>query len=182
MPQSKVNELLPRARAGESSAEEEIFKLLFERFTLFVKRRIGETSEAEDLAQEACMTVLQKYKTEQFTISFEAWAYGVLKMKIGNYLQSARIKRPHSELDKQPPGHPQTTVQAGDPTLRRQLLDCLKKLTRKNLLYARVVNLIQQGYQTSEITCRLSIQPNYMYTILNRGRSLLRNCLETGEL
>ncbi|NIO21904.1 MAG: hypothetical protein GTN76_14535, partial [Candidatus Aenigmarchaeota archaeon] len=87
-----MDELLSKAREGDEKAERELFQYLFVRFKALAKRRIGE-GEAEDIAQEACLTVLEKYKTQTFTKGFETWAYGVLKMKIGNYMQGLMVKQ-----------------------------------------------------------------------------------------
>lgn len=172
---------MTKARKGDEKAERELFQYLFVRFKTLAKRRIGK-GEAEDVAQEACVTVLQKYKTETFTKSFEAWAHGVLKMKIGNYMQGLMVKQkgvaPESEAD-QAAG---ASSPAPNYDLKRKLIDCLKQIIKRNRLYARALNFVHQGYQTDEISRKLRIRPNNFYVILNRGRRLLRTCLETGVL
>jgi len=176
-----MESLIAKAREGDEKAEKELFQYLFVRFKSIAKRRIGK-SEAEDIAQEACVTVLQKYKNETYTKGFEAWAYGVLKMKIGNYIQGLMVKQKSlaSESDAD-----QTLINSSpepDYNLKRKLLDCLKQMIKHNPLYARVLNFIHQGYQTSEICERLKIKPNNFYVILNRGRGILKTCLETGSI
>lgn len=176
-----MDNLLAKAQKGDEKAEKKLFQYLFVRFKAIAKRRIGE-GEAEDIAQDACLTVLQKYKTETFSKGFEAWAYGVLKMKIGNYIQGLMVKQkslaPESEADQ--------TLKSSSPepdyNLKRKLIDCLKQIIKRNPLYARVLNFIHQGYQTSEICKRLQIRPNNFYVILNRGRGMLKTCLETGRI
>ena len=170
-----------KAREGDEKAERELFQYLFVRFSALAKRRIGK-GEAEDVAQEACLTVLQKYKTETFTKGFEPWAYGVLKMKIGNYMQGLMVKQkglaPESEADRA------TSASSPAPNydLKRKLIHCLKQIIKRNRLYARALNLIHQGYQAYEISQRLRVRPNNLYVILNRGRRLLKTCLETGAI
>jgi RNA polymerase sigma factor (sigma-70 family) len=176
-----MNELLSKARDGDEKAEKQLFQYLFVRFKTFAKRRIGE-GEAEDIAQEACVTVLQKYKSETFTRGFEAWAYGVLKMKIGNYMQGLLVKQ-KSLVSEAEADHAER-ISSPEPgyDLKRKLIDCLKQLLKFNRFYARVLNLIYQGYDTGEISRRLRIKPNSSYVILNRGRRYLRTCLETGRI
>lgn len=175
-----MDKLLARAREGDGKAEKELFEYLFVRFKALAKRRIGE-GEAEDIAQEACLTVLQKYKTETFTKGFEAWAYRILRNKIGNYIQKINKEKDfvrERELEKPKPNpRPEWYVE-----LKRRLIDCLKQIMKRNRLYARVLNPIHQGYKTDEICQRLQIKPNHLYVILNRARRMLRTCLEKGRL
>jgi len=176
-----MENLLAKAKQGDEKAEKELFQYLFVRFKAIAKRRIGE-GEAEDIAQEASMTVLQKYKSETFTKGFEAWAYGILKMKIGNYIQGLMVKQksfvPESDADQtQKCSSPESTY-----NLKRKLIDCMKKIIKLNPPYARVLNLIYQGYTANEISGKLKINQNHLYVMLNRGRGMLKSCLETGSI
>lgn len=176
-----MENFLNRALEGDEKAEKELFQYLFVRFKAFAKRRIGD-GDAEDIAQEACLTVLQKYKTEKFTIGFEAWAYGVLKMKIGNHIQGLMVKQkrlvPESEADQ----NQMSSSPESDYDLKRKLIDCMRKIIKHNPPYARVLNLIYQGYTTNEISGKLKINQNHLYVMLNRGRGMLKSCLETGSI
>jgi RNA polymerase sigma factor (sigma-70 family) len=173
-----MEELVQKAIDGDKKAEKEIFDYLFVRFKYLAKRTVGE-SDCEDLAQEACMTILEKYKNEEFTVSFTAWAYGVLKMKIGNYLQSGRRR-----FDKEayPVNDIEVTASTQDPTLKKILIDCLRKISRSYIRYARALNLAYQGYDTEEACSKLDMNPNHYYVTLNRGRSLLKSCIEEGGI
>ena len=176
-----MDELMRRARQGDQEAEEQLFQYLSVRFKTLAKRRIGE-GEAEDIAEEACLTVLQKYKTETFSKGFLPWAYGVLQMKIGNYMQGRMAKEkslvPESEVDRMA----KTSQPEPDYHLKRKLIDCLKQIIKLNRLYARALNLIYQGYKTGEICQRLGVTSNHFFVSLSRGRRLLRTCLETGRV
>jgi len=176
-----VKDLLDRAVHGDESAEKALFEYLFVRFQHFAKRRIGR-EDAEDLAQEACLTVLQKYKTENFTKGFEAWAYGVLKMKIGNFLQGPLQKRKKTVSEPKNPWIMKSESQAPLSDLKRQLLRCLKKIIKQNPTYARALNFVHQGYKTDEICQKLGIKSNHFYVILARGRHMLETCLKTGKI
>jgi RNA polymerase sigma factor (sigma-70 family) len=170
-----MEDLVEKARAGDTAAESRLFAELSERFRTIAKLRIGE-AHSEDLAQEACATVFEKYKTESFTIGFLPWAHGVLKMKIGNYLQkrnrwSERVQGIGDEVDV----GVSTDV---DPDLKRFLMDCLKEITGAGGNYARILNLSYQGFATGDICERLRISANNFYVALSRGRSILRRCLE----
>jgi RNA polymerase sigma factor (sigma-70 family) len=173
-----MKHLLAKARAGDKASEEELFRFLSARFQAIAIQRIWDTEAAQDVAQEACATVFEKYRTETFTTSFEAWTYGVLRRKISNHLQSSKAER--QRLDRSSnegtSGH-----SSGSPEheLERRLSECLKRIGKANPRYARVLNLSYQGYKTKEICERLRISPNAMYSVLCRGRSLLKKCLKT---
>jgi RNA polymerase sigma factor (sigma-70 family) len=177
-----VNHLVELARNGDDGAEKQFIKILSVRFVAIAKRRIGSRDDAEDIAQEACVTVLAKYKVDLSIANFEAWAYGVLRMKIGNHLQKKTTRQeqplPETELCDTS-GEP---AQHHDPELGLRLNDCVRKLIVVFPRYARVLNLIYQGYKSDEICRRLKISPNNMYVILSRGRSLLKQCLEKGDI
>ena len=173
-----MEELVQKAISGDKKAEKEIFDYLFVRFKYLAKRTVGE-SDSEDLAQEACMTILEKYKNEEFSVSFTAWAYGVLKMKIGNYLQSGRRRY---DKEQSPDAGMEPVAPAQDPTLKKTLVDCLKKISRSYIKYARALNLAYQGYNTEAACSKLKMNPNHYYVTLNRGRSLLKSCIEEGGI
>jgi len=176
-----ISQLWIKAKNGDSKAENEVFAYLFVRFKRFAKRKIKEKEDAKDLAQDAIIVVLQKYKTMTFTTGFEAWAYGILKNKIGNYLQKEE-KRRKNVVDSSFIEKSTKDSNIMDPNLVRLITECLKKILQKSQRYARVLNLIYQGYKANEIARKLNIKRNNVYTILNRGRSLLKYCINTGQV
>ena len=178
---SDMERLLERARRGDRGAEEKIFKFILDRFRIFARHKIGNCEAADDVVQDACAAILKKYKTEVFTTGFEAWAYGVLRMKIRNhfYTQSGNRETTMSDTKAQKVGFNGPAIV--DSRLEIRLGVCLKKIVLVKPLYARILNLAYQGYTTDEICERLNIKPNYLYVALNRARRLLRACLETGE-
>jgi RNA polymerase sigma factor (sigma-70 family) len=143
---------------------------------------LGVRQDAEDVAQEACATVLKKYKKESFTVSFETWALGVLKKKVMEYRRKLRRRAREVASDTDTAGPRQAIEPEPRHLLKIRLVDCAKKLVRKHPRYARVVNLVYQGYKTDEVCRRLRITPNNMYVTLSRGRSALAGCLETGKI
>lgn len=176
-----MKELIARALAGDRQAERQLFERLTVRFRYIAKRYIKD-DDAEDIVQDACVTIIEKYKTQQYSSGFEAWAYGVLKMKIGNYLQKLKTVRKNI-VDRQAMDSQAAAVSSHEGIeLKRMLIRCLKKIYNTHPHYARVLNLAHQGYSTDEICGMLQIKPNYMYVILNRGRKMLKKCLENDEV
>ena len=170
-----MEELANKAIAGDAAAEQQLFAKLLERFRYIAKLRIGE-EHCDDLAQEAATTVFEKYKTENFSVSFQAWAHGVLRMKIGNQLQKKK-RSIDREADMGEDFDP--AQKAPDSDLKRFLLDCLQQLIGVKREYARILNLAHHGFTTAEICERAGITANNYYVTLSRGRVMLKDCLET---
>ncbi len=179
-PQHNTAQLIESALTGDTDAESALYEHLFVRFTFIAKRTVGE--DAEDLAQEACITVLEKYKKAVFHKSPAAWAHQVLKNKIGNYLQRPKVKQ--NQTDSLDAEESREVAGSGsvDPVLERDLVACLRKMTQKNAHYSRVMNLRFQGFTTDEICRRVGIKAKNMYVILNRGRQMMDHCLKTGRI
>ena len=176
-----LSDLVGRAKGGDPGAEEQLFAGRLRRFEAFTARRVpGEA--ARDVAQEACITVLKKYRAESFTVGFDAWAYGVLKNTIRNHRRGARVREAVITEGTDPGREEATGPPPPDAELRLTLLDCLRKIFRVNPRYARVINLAHQGLRTGEICGRLRVKPNHYYVLLNRSRSMLKLCLETGRV
>jgi RNA polymerase sigma factor (sigma-70 family) len=174
-----VDQLLALARQGDKKAEEALFDFLLVRFTLIAKRRLGE-EEARDAAQDACLTVLQKYRTEAPAEKFEAWAYGVLRRKIGNQYQKQDVRGKIMGDVARIEETAQDAEGATAALIRRRLLGCLRLLVRDFPRYARVLTLVYQGFTTAEISRRLRVKPGHVYVLLNRGREMLGACIDKG--
>jgi RNA polymerase sigma factor (sigma-70 family) len=169
-----------KARAGDRTAEQEMFEYLLARFTYLAQRRIS-AEEARDVAQDACVTVLEKYRTEAPQDRFLAWAYEVLRNKIGNYYQHQKVqKKVMADLPPDSPARLPDRAEA-DLETRLKLILCLKRLVKAYPRFARILNLIYQGYTTDEICQRLRLTANNLYVSLTRSRKILNNCLEKGN-
>ncbi len=174
-----MRQLVIKAKQGDKAAETQIFEYLRVRFVLLAKRRIGE-EHCEDMAQEACITVLEKLKTDSPEENFEAWAYQVLRNKIGNYLQGTNLRQKKMVSTEHIDYLDKPAVSEMDPMFKKRLMDCLRKLIRSNRRYARVLNFAYQGFDTEEICQRMEMKSNHFYVMLNRSRKMLSDCLEGG--
>lgn len=171
--------LIEMARAGDKKAENDLFVTLRASFMLIAKHRLRDLPHRthEDIVQEACTTVLERYRTEQFDKGFMNWAYGVLRNKIGNAYQ-------YQDRHPSPSSTDAMQVEAGSDSANHHLgmtiRRCFEKLLSSNLRYARLVNLAHQGYRTDEICKRLGLTVRNCHTLLSRSRQKLRECMEDG--
>lgn len=172
--------MFDRARSGDGEAEHQLFQYLSERFRRFARHRIANDPDADEVVQEAIMTICREYRNIEVAISITAWAYKVLDNRILTYLQGRRTMR--QRMSQQSNALDYVPAESVNEELRHRLLECLKKICSANQRYARVLNLHSQGYETSHICDRLDLKENTLYSLLHRGRALLRRCLETGEI
>jgi RNA polymerase sigma factor (sigma-70 family) len=179
---SDLDDLLKRAGKGDQTAEQEIFRFLLLRFGLFARHWVEDARAAEDIVQEACVTVLEKYKAETYSVGFEAWAYGVLRMTIRRHYQQAAAEKSRFVRTTAHERIQQVKPESDLVALQKRLRHCLSKIVKTNRRYARVLNLTYQGYKSDEICPKLGISRNSFYVTLYRARSLLRDCLESGEV
>jgi RNA polymerase sigma factor (sigma-70 family) len=175
-----LTDLCERARTGDTLAETQLLERLTARFRYFARQRIWNAADADELVQEALVVICREYKGLTITQSFAAWAWKVLDNRILAYIrsQAARNRR----IDRDAPDADAFAAPASDPEVRRRLIDCLGRIGKVNQRYARVLNLHTQGYGTEEICARMELKPNTLYSLLHRGRAMLRSCLETGAL
>ena len=134
----------------------------------------------EEIVQDSLAVISEKYRQIEIEISFSAWAYRVLENKILEYYR----KKHGRENALARHGDMSLTPEAAipEPTLKRQLLDCLEKLCHANIRQARVLNMHYQGYRIDEICSKLNLTRNNLYILLSRARSTLKKCLETGDI
>ncbi len=177
-----MEELLLQARQGDRSAEDEIFRYLEFRFTYIAKQYLSR-EDAEDVAHDTCITVLQKYRTEEFSESFEAWSYGILRFKIGNFFQKQRVRRRLTSSADPLCDISENSHQKHDlaPDFLRRLTLCFQRLLDRSPRYARVLNLSHQGYDATYICSKLGIKRGNLYMMLHRGRATLSDCLRRGD-
>ena len=170
-----MRDTFAKALAGDKAAEKQLFRYLFDRFCAVTKYR-GYGDECEDLAQEACVIVLTKYRQLPPDAQFEPWAMAVLRNVIGNHMQRK------DTVEKYMTGteyHPDAVaVPATDAHLRLRLIQCLTELQRYHRRYYEALRLIHDGYTTDEISSRMGISKTNLYTILNRSRKALKDCLD----
>lgn len=172
-----LNNLQAKVCEGDKSAEEQLFFHLTVSFRRFARRRIWTEEDAEEIVQDALTKIAMKYKDIEFTESFTAWAYFILKCGIIDHLRSKQRREDRDARMKQM-GRWQASSNP-NPTFETRLLDCLKKVSRANIRYARMLNLHYQGYTTGEICEKVKITSNNFYVTLSRARAIMVECLGT---
>ncbi len=175
-----INTLYQTAQAGDQQAEEQLFAALTDSFRLFAQQRVLNTEDAQEVIQDALTIISLKYRDIQFTKSFAAWAYKVLRNKLSEYYRAKGTRKERTvgmeDCD------PVALSYLPDPELTRRIRSCLEKIGRWNNRYARIILLRIQGYSGDEISAQLGVTKNSILVTLSRARAKLKICLEKGEL
>ena len=177
---NEVEYLYQQACLGDNSAEKELFSNLFLRFQVIARKRIWSKEDAEEIVQEALKAVSIDYRNAKLHGSFAAWAHKVLLHKIWDYYGAK--KRQSKYMVSMESLELTSTSWTPDPTLEGEILKCMKKLLSVNPRYARLLILIYKGYSVEHICDLFDISRNNCYTILSRARSMIKSCLDKGEL
>jgi RNA polymerase sigma factor (sigma-70 family) len=175
-----INTLYQQVSAGDSTATEQLFCLLGVSFRMFVRHRVMNGQDCEEIVQDALTTIAEKYRQVQIESSFAGWAYKVLNNKVLDYYKSKRVRA--AKTTPMEMAEPDLIGTITDLQLKTKLLDCLRKIHGANSFHARALNLHYQGYSTEEICTRLGIAANNFYVMLSRARTMLRVCLEKGDI
>ena len=175
-----INTIYQQASAGDSTAAERLFCLLGVSFQMFVRHRVMNSQDCEEIVQDALTTIAEKYRQVQIESSFAGWAYKVLNNKVLDYYKSKRVRS--ARTTPLEVAEPDLIGAATDPQLKTRLLDCLRKIHGANSFHARALNLHYQGYNTEEICAKLGIASNNFYVMLSRARTMLRVCIEKGDI
>lgn len=171
-----INELYAIVHNGDKSAEKRLFDKLRERFQLILQQKIMNVTDTEDLLQNTLIVIARKYLNMDFETSFSAWAYKVLEYNILNYYRTKGRQR--DKLEEFAEQHGDTAVIMPDSELKRQLLNCLKKINEANIRHARILNFSYQGYDMEKICEKLKLTKNGAYILLSRARAKLKICME----
>ncbi len=177
----KINELYKSALSGDKDALNSLYETLSARFRLFMRHKVNNEDDVEDIVQEALMTIIKEFNKVEIRTSFSAWSYKVLDNKFLGFLQKkGRHAAKENNITDQFLAN-LSDKRTIDHELRRKIIDCMQKLVENNLRGARIINLYHQGFTTDEICERMNISTSNYYSILFRTRSQLEKCLKGGN-
>jgi RNA polymerase sigma-70 factor (ECF subfamily) len=83
-PAATIAELVMEAQAGDRNALEMLYEMYWTRLTNWLYRNAGRRYDAENMAQEIFMKVLEKLGTLENPAAFEGWLYTIAKRKFIN--------------------------------------------------------------------------------------------------
>ena len=123
-PEPSVAELVARARRGEPSAFDQLVRRHLRAAYAVALAVLGRAADADDVAQEAFVTALERLDDCREPARFSGWLIQIVRNRAKNALEKRKLRDSAGELtDVAVPGH------AGDVVLRAQLLAALATLT-----------------------------------------------------
>ncbi len=176
----KINELYELAKTGDRTQENRLFESMSDRFLVLMCQRVWDAEDASEIVQDTLVKIAGMYKDIEIEVSFSAWAYKVLLNEFRNYVRKKKRRADAMETrfhDECPPKEWQADLE-----LEPRLLDCIRRLAKRNLRYVRVLNLSHQGYSAQEICQKLNLTSGNFYVALSRARAMLKHCLEKGDV
>lgn len=171
-----INSLVKKAQSGDKIAEDALFQELRDRFCFFLRHRITNEADREEIVQDVLTKIFEKYREIEFEIGIAPWAYKILENKIFDYLRGKKSRGNRfvsDTFDYQTAGKPDK-----NPILENKLLACIREVSMANKRYARILVLHYQGYKFDEICEKLKINIDNCYTILSRARKMLQRCMK----
>jgi RNA polymerase sigma-70 factor (ECF subfamily) len=180
-------EAIRRARKGDAVAFEYLYQLHSRRVYALCLRMVGDTTVAEDLAQDAFLLLFRKIHTFRHESAFTTWLH---RLTVNVVLMHLRKKSPPTvsiEAAADPDdesGWPSIDVSAPDPLLtgsidRVNLTRCIERLSAG---YRAIFVLHDiQGYEHHEIGQMLGHSEGNSKSQLHKARTRLRELLQEDE-
>src|ERR1700677_2018556 len=95
--------LMERAQSGDREAFQALFAEIGPIITLFVRRRVFDQAEVDDVCQEALLAVFKSRHTYQPARPFEPWLFAIVRNVLAAHLQRNRQRvRWHEPVNEIP--------------------------------------------------------------------------------
>jgi RNA polymerase sigma factor (sigma-70 family) len=115
--------LMVRLQQGDADACKELFDSIGPSLTYFLRRRVADPQELEDVYQEVFMAIFEARHTYEPGRPFEPWLFAIARNIAADYTRR-RWRRAHwEELVAEPPDQPFETSNAAVPELRSFLAE-----------------------------------------------------------
>jgi RNA polymerase sigma-70 factor, ECF subfamily len=172
-------ELVERLRAGDSEAFGTLVQRHMRRAFAIAYRLLGHREDAEDLVQDAFMTVLEKIDTFEAGREFAPWFNRIVVNRGLNARKARSIRRTELIPESTQANSPSPSGLAERSELREQIHAALEKLPERQRVIVKLFEL--EGFSGAEIANMLEISPGTVRWHLHEARRALRATLEPLE-
>jgi RNA polymerase sigma-70 factor (ECF subfamily) len=171
-------------RNNPNTQAAEITKLIMQhRIMMFgyIMTQTGDYNAAEDIFQEVCVTVCEKFDEFEKGTNFKAWAMAITRIKILNYYQSTQEKKGVVRLSEEIADElAQSPVwEEEEKPFKEELValrDCLENVKGKSRLI--LLKRYGDGLSCGKIAEFLNWTVNAVYVALSRVRDSLEECIK----
>lgn len=181
-----IEGLLAAAIGGNQEAENKLFLSLRARILELVQQRIWNTQrhaseirhDAENLAQDICFVILQKYKTASLHHGFMPWVFQIVWYKIGEYYRRRKGSPVFSDEEAvqtaEDPAQPLELIESKERD--RMIFRALKRMDRrcKAIIKALLQDEID-AYMDAQLQSRTP--PGSIYARIHRCRKRFQKLL-----
>jgi RNA polymerase sigma-70 factor (ECF subfamily) len=177
-------EAIDRAQRGDASAFERIYQLHSPQVYGLCLRMLGNTAEAEDLAQETFLVVLRKIRTFRGESAFSTWLHRItINIVLMRLRRKTSLESPLEEKEERESDRPALCEKfASTDLLLAGSLDRLnleRAMAQLSPFQKLVVSLHDiQGYKHTEIAKMLDWSIGNSKSRLHRARARLRTLLQ----
>ena len=169
------------AQAGDSAAYDDLLRLLARDARAFIGRRIGWADWAEDVVQEALLTIHRARRSYDPSRPFAPWFYVIVNSRLVDALRSRRRLAARELVDDEVLARqaaPETSSPASD--LRDVLGTAVAEVPR---VQREVVSLLKyDDLSVREVATRLGMTESAVKATAHRGYKVLRKTVgDIGE-
>lgn len=168
-------DLIERARDGDRSAMERLYRAHSDRVYTVVRRLAGDDALADDLAQEAWIRAFEKLHLFEGKSSFGTWMYRLATNTALNHLRSAGR---HRELEEEASEevNPAPSTPVDDAVINQKILS--EALDRLPPGYREVLVLHDvEGLTHKEIAEKLDVATGTSKSQLHKARARMRELI-----
>jgi RNA polymerase sigma-70 factor (ECF subfamily) len=166
-------QLMERAQGGDREAFHTLFKEVGPLITRFLRRRLSDNSEIEDICQEAMIAVYKSRHTYQPERPFEPWLFAIVRKVSGEHFRRERQRLEFQVLVDE---MPELRIEAGS-SQELEVREALEQLSPTQMEALSLTKLT--GLSVEEAAQRAGTSVSSMKVRVHRAyeslkRSLLR--------
>jgi len=159
--------LMERVQQGDKEAFQALFVDIGPLITRFVRRRVFDQAEVDDVCQEALIAIFKSRHTYQLTLPFEPWLFAIVRNVISAYLRRNPRYESGSDL-------PETWTD-DESTIAIEFRDSLEQLSADQLEALKLTKVA--GYSIAEAAARAGTSVGSMKVRVHRAYLSLKRSM-----
>ncbi len=168
-------ELVAQVQRGDAAAFDTLVRRHSQRAFSVAYRLLGQREDAEDLVQEAFLTVLERIDTFQTGRPFAPWFYRIVVNRGLNARKARALRTTEAIPVNAPAPTPSPDRAAEQSELRGRLQEALAALPERQQAIVRLFEL--EGFSGAEIAEILDLSAGTVRWHLHHARKVLREAL-----